>query len=145
MLYVFLNPDGTQHDAMYVLVESSTGVEYAHQCAGTATWTRVAEGFLIPVGDSTNALALTNWFWKSFKGASYRPAPDWGESRIAELRQLVEQIPCWRTQCDEGRDERRDERLFLKLDEMRLTECTEGWVPVESPYGRAILIFDNCD
>ena len=141
MPYIFLNPDGTQEKSLYALVEFPTGVHYAHQCAGTLTEERISEGFLIPLGGPQAAQPLITWFWKSFHGGSYRPATEWGVLRIAELKQLVAEIPCWRT-TPTGE---LDQRLFLELDEERLSECTEGWIRVKTAYGPGILIFDNCD
>jgi hypothetical protein len=140
MPHIFLNPDGTQEEALYLLVEQTTGVMYAHQCAGYLTQTRVAEGFLIPLGGSKAAHPFREWFWKTFHGNSYESATQWSKLKLAELNELVSQVVCWRT--DESNQE---ELLFLALDEERLPECTEGWVPVKTPYGSGILIFDNCD
>jgi hypothetical protein len=31
------------------------------------------------------------------------------------------------------------------FDDERLKELTEGWVPVVTPMGKGILLFENCD
>jgi hypothetical protein len=141
MPYVFLNPDGTQEKALYLLVEHLTGVTYAHQCAGYLTQTREAQGFLIPIGGPKMAQPLMEWFWKTFHGNSYEPATQWKEAHLAELKELVSQVVCWHSTTEAHHDE----RLFLQLDESRLSECTEGWVPVQTPYGSGFLVFENCD
>ena len=102
---------------------------------------RVAEGFLIPLGGPEAAKPLIDWFWKTFRGNSYQPMAEWTEIRIAELRALVSSIACWWT----VRDGTQDERRFLQLDEARMMECIEGWVPVQTPYGPGILLFENSD
>lgn len=138
MPYIFLNPDGTQKSGCYVAVLCSTGVIYAHQCAGFLTDVKEAEGFLIPLS-STAGSALSQWFWKKFHGNSYEPAAEWNGNTLLELKELVSQVVCWWTEQDEAA------RLFLEFDDTRLCDCTEGWVPVHTPYGPGILIFDNCD
>ena len=86
---------------------------------------------------------LITWFWKNFHGHSYITATSWSQIQIAELGEIVSFVACWLTNEDES--EKNDARLFLSFDEKRLAECTEGWIPVHSPYGSGILIFDNCD
>jgi hypothetical protein len=138
---IVIDPDGTQSDAAYVLVLHPTGVRYAIQCAGYLTEEREAEGFLIPLGGIDVARPLMEWFWKAFRCNSYIPAAEWGIAKIAQLRELVAQVVCWYSEED-GSDE---DRLFLALDEERLMECTEAWVPVKTPYGAGFLLFPNCD
>ena len=31
------------------------------------------------------------------------------------------------------------------LDEQRLSEATEAWIPVKTVFGRGVLVFENCD
>jgi hypothetical protein len=59
---------------------------------------------------------------------------------LSVLRQLLGKIHVWRTDADG-----RDEKGILELDANRLSELTEGWIPVRSPFGPAILCFRNCD
>lgn len=139
-LYIFLNPDGTQKDGLYALIESSTGIEYAAQTGGYANEMRSAEGFLIPLGDAKAAQPLIAWFQREFAGHSYPPVPEWTQTRIDHLSNLVCQIPCWHT-SREGNDRRE----MLQLDKSRIDECTEAWVPVITPFGPGILLFANCD
>jgi hypothetical protein len=140
-VYVFLDPDGTQGFGLYLLVLHPTGVLYGNQCAGYLVEERRAEGFLIPLGGPDAARPLADWFWTTFKGHSYdQPATDWNAERIEELRALVAAVYCWHTSEDGA-----DEPYPLSLDQDRLDECTEAWVPVESPYGPGILLFENSD
>src|SRR4051794_23152366 len=142
MPYVFLNPDGSEKLSLNVIVEHPTGVLYGQQCAGFLTEIRTVEGFLIPVGRPDVARQLFDWFWKTFRGHCYPPVV-WTEDRIKELAGLVAQVPCWLTQPEgEGKT---DERRFLVLDEGRLDECVEAWIPVRTPYGRGILVLENSD
>ena len=143
--YVFLDPGGTQQFGLFVVVQRPTGVTYGHQCAGHATEVRSVEGFLVPLGGPDAAGSLIEFFARTCKGNP--PLPDgpwwdtyWTEAAVAELRELVGQIPCWVT-AENGDDV----RLVLELDESRLREVTEGWLPVNTPIGKAILLFENCD
>lgn len=148
MTYIFLDPDGTQDFGLFVIVEAETGVTYANQCAGYLTEPRTLEGFLIPVGGPKDAKVLYDWFWKSFHGNCYRPEENWTPEMVSQLRDLISQIPCWRTVPD---NIGKDQRLFLQLDEDRMSECVEAWIPVITPYGKGILdgkgilVFQNSD
>ena len=133
---VFLDPDGTQDRQLHVVVESPTGVEYRSQCAGLACEERAAEGFLIPLGQAERVTGFSAFFAAGPPDA--RPAEP-GAERAERLRQLVGRVVCWRTEA-EG-----DHRERLALDEERLDECVEAWVPVRTPYGPGILVFPNSD
>jgi hypothetical protein len=50
----------------------------------------------------------------------------------------VEALPYWT--CDEG-----ETRVSLRLDESRLEEVVEAWVPVLTPDGPGVLVWENCD
>ena len=71
MPYIFLNPDGHEDFGLHVIVEHPTGVVYAHQCAGSLTEVREAEGFLIWVGGVEAARPVYDWFWQTFKGQQF--------------------------------------------------------------------------
>jgi hypothetical protein len=140
MPHVFLNPDGAQRLGLLVMVEAPTGVTYAHQCAGCSHDYRVVEGFLIPLGGADTARPFHDWFWRNFRQHGYPPI-EWTEQRASELASLVTAVPCWLTPGPPGDDR----RAFLELDTDRLEECADGWVPVRTPYGRGILVFENSD
>jgi hypothetical protein len=140
MLHVFLNPDGSQDPGLVVIVQHPTGVMYSHQCGGHATLMRQLEGFLLPLGEAVHAQALFDWYWQEFQGHAYPPLIDWTEHRTQALGSLVGTIPCWLTL--ESGDDRRE---FLQLDETRMEECLEGWIPVLTPYGKGILVVKTSD
>lgn len=139
--YVFLNPDGTEDIQLHVIVNAPTGVIYAHQCGGLSTEQRTTEGYLIPLGGSQIAERLSRFFKDEFKGYSFPPHAHWTADRKAKLSDLISEIPCWLT-SEKNDNDRRD---FLMLNEMWFDECTEGWVPVHTPYGPGVLVFKNCD
>lgn len=139
--YIILDPDDSQLLGLCVIVEAMTGVTYANQVAGYATEIRSLEGFLIPVGNVDSAKVIYNWFWRTFHGNCYHPETDWTSERTRVLSELVSQIPCWLTSSNVELDERR----FLILDENRMNDCVEAWIPVITPYGRGILTLNNSD
>ncbi len=138
MPYVFLNPDGTQRSVAFVVVRHPTGITYGHQCAGVLTDCRSVEGFLIPVGGPELSASLSSWFVTRWRGNGN--AIDWTIDLLESLAELVSTIPCWQT-VDDGEDQRE----FLQLDKDRIAECVEAWVPVLTPYGPGVLLFENSD
>lgn len=139
MIDVMLNPDGATPLGLLVIVEASTGVVYHHQCGGLATHERAAEGYLVPVGSPRASQAISDWFRATFHGHGYHGVIDWTSERLADLRALVSGIAFWYRVGDE------DLRATLRLDETRLAECVEAWIPVQMPLGRGILVLDNSD
>lgn len=136
---IFIDPDDTQDVYLLVLVLAPTGIYYANQCAGYATDRRGAEGFLIPLIYPTLALKVYDWFWNNFQG--YCDSPEvWTEEKIKQLKDLVEEIPCWNTDGLKN-----DEKQNLKLDITRMNECVEAWIPVLTPYGKGFLTLPNSD
>ena len=145
--YVFLDPDGSQGVGLLLIVLAQTGVEYAHQCGGFACETRSAEGFMIPLGPSTPIGSgapdskLSAFFEASFQGWPPPSSEGWTEDRLHRLAELIGEVVCWRT----TRSIKDDRRERLRLDTSRLHDCTEAWIPVVSPFGPGILVFDNSD
>src|SRR5437773_1501128 len=113
MPYVFLDPDGSQELGLLVIVEASSGVTYAQQCAGYLTELRTIEGFLVPVGGPSAAKKIYDWFWSTFKGNCYHTAANnpWTAEAVEQLSTLVGDIRCWHTERGgEGQPK------FLRLD-----------------------------
>lgn len=140
MKRVVLNPDGSSALGLLLIVSAPTGVIYEHQCGGFATEGMAVEGFLIPLGDASEAKVIFDWFWNTFKGGCHTGRGEWTNELVAELKELVASIPCWHTIEGEA-----DQRHFLQLDLARTDECIEAWIPVISPYGPAILTLKNSD
>jgi hypothetical protein len=136
--YVFLDPDGSQNFGLCVIILSPTGVEYAHQCGGLGCDLRKAEGFLIPLGDVSSSLIA--FFDENWRGGTLGPESVWTDPQVRRLAELVGEVFCWKT-IEHGNDERQP----LILDNSRLTECLEAWVPVLTAYGPGILVFENSD
>lgn len=145
--YIFIDADGTQSSWLYLIVEKSTQVFYTSQCAGLENQIRSTEGYLIPlIGLTFDAYALLDEYSHQLRqifhqGQSCRSASKLNTQQLDRLQSYIENITIWFTN-NEPED---DQRQHLCLDMSRLEEITEAWVPVISPYGKAILIWKNCD
>ncbi|MCY1030791.1 DUF6210 family protein [Corallococcus sp. BB11-1] len=151
--YVFLNPDGLRPFGLGVIVQAPTGVMYGNQCDGHLNEMRWAEGFFVPLHSVDLSLdpdddevfnvehALFDFFKKGFRGHPYMREV-WTPSHFERLALLVSRVPMWHATHP---DQVLGERLHLALDRERLDEVTEAWVPVLTPYGPGILVFENCD
>jgi hypothetical protein len=134
--YVFLDPDGTIGDfGLLLVVRASTGVTYAHQCGGLATEIQKAEGFPVPLHPQDQAGLKA--FFDRYHG---NPPMVWEKDELKELARIVACIHAFRTTADDD-----DTRANLTLDDGRIEELTEGWVPVISPMGAGVLVFQNSD
>ena len=141
MTDILLDSDGTLgiNLGVLVLIEAPTGIVYHQQCGGLATLDKKQEGFIIPVGGPDIARPIFEWFESVFKGHCYQGRSDWTEDRVMQLRALIEALPIWYQNKEESH------RTFLQLDEGRMDECCEAWIPVRTPYGPGIVLLANSD
>jgi len=147
--FVYLDPDGTS-PFLGVVIECESGVIYANQCAGTNNHERYSEGYFIPLGGAkvnpddgpVDWTELTAPFHRgkscSYGGTTVKRPSDF----LDRLNEAVSAIPCWKTQLH-GSGE--DQREPLVVDETRLDEVCEAWVPVVTPNGPGVLLWSNCD
>jgi len=143
---VVLDPDGTAPPWLSVVIRRQTNVVYATQCAGLACDQRMIEGYLVPLGGMTSdgdriLLQPLTGIFHDIGGCQY----GWtGEklptSQRRRLARVVREIPFWHCKVGE-----RDEPRQFKLDESRVSEIAEAWVPVTTPYCRGVLLYKNCD
>jgi len=136
LTYVFLDPDGTQGAGVVVVVQAPTGVVYASQVGGHANEERTVEGFAVPLFHPLEKVLRT------VPGAPPDSAAGhvgWKDADVQALAELVRSIPLWHT----GRNA--DEPACLELDPARLSDLTEGWIPVLTAYGPGILTHQNGD
>src|SRR5688572_33163083 len=101
---LLIDPDGSAHSHLGVVVCHPTGVIYQQQCGGVETLIRSAEGYFVPFGGATfdpaqglvKSEGLTAPFHEHgrcmYGGAMVRLPAD----RLAELRCLVSSIPFWK-------------------------------------------------
>lgn len=145
--HVFLDPDGTWPPGWLMLVVAgNTGVVYEQQCGGLACYVRQLEGYLVPLGGlkfdpEQGQLApvdLTAVFHAKSSCVGYETlSPD----RVRQLRDCIAMIPYWTSSADGDTET----RVPLALDESRVDEAVEAWVPVSTPDGRGVLMWENCD
>ncbi|SCF23336.1 DUF6210 family protein [Micromonospora chokoriensis] len=136
--FVFLDPDGMAGGWLYVVVEAQTGVFYQQQYGGTACRQGQVEGFLVPMAGADAVTALRQLFEKDFRGAGTWNYP-WPNEERNRLRQIIGGISYWA--CDG----RREEPHALRLDESRIREADEAWIPVLTPDGPGVLVWFNSD
>lgn len=146
---VFIDPDGTLPDWLFVVVRGNTGVVYGTQCAGVACEQRLVEGYLVPLGgarfdDAGESIELDS-FRDAFHNEEGYCRYAWTGAalpaeRMAQLARLVETVPYWR--CDRSGS---GSKSALALDAARVEEMAEAWIPVETPDGAGVLLYKNCD
>ncbi|MFJ9691865.1 DUF6210 family protein [Kitasatospora sp. NPDC101183] len=137
--FVFLDPDGASGGGwLYAVVEARTGVVYQQQYGGTAGRQGQVEGFRVPLFGPGELEALRELFEKHFRGAGTRDHA-WPDDGRGRLREIVGTIRYWA--CDGTTEEPHP----LRLDETRIREADEAWVPVITPDGPAVLVWFNSD
>ncbi len=129
-----------------LVIAGDTGVVYQQQCGGLACYMREMEGYLVPLGGlkfdaeqgRLEPFDLTAVFHVRASCCGYEAlSPD----RVQQLRDRIGTIPYWVSSPD-GNSEA---RVPLVLDEARIDEAVEAWVPVSTPDGRGVLMWENCD
>lgn len=145
---IFLDPVQTwDPNWLIVIIQGPTGVVYLQQCGGTSTIQTATEGYLVPLdgrrigtaGRRLDTVELTALFhlgkgcdW-SIKGTTMEPG------KLERLKTLVEDLVFW-IETGSG-----DSREHMALDEARLDQLVEAWVPVKTPLGPGVLVWANCD
>lgn len=142
--YVFLDPDGTQgRDWLYVIVRASTGICYEQQYGGTATRSGHVEGYLVPVRSDPALAELRTFFERHLRGAGAE-GRSWPEDDLRRLRGAVAKVVFWESAADPDGVDGRGPRT-LELDESRLGDLDEAWVPVLTADGPGVLVWQNSD
>jgi len=137
---VIINPSGfLLYPWMAVLVRARTGVTYSHQTGGVACIPRQSEGYYVPVFDQIAHDSLRSIFEVTLEGAgTSQRAVHWEGSLLERLREAVALV---RMDGSVGGPA----EVALVLDESQLHEVDEAWVPVTSPDGPGILLWENSD
>jgi hypothetical protein len=144
---VILDPDGSWNPWVMAVVRLKTGIVYETQCAGTGCDQRYIEGMLVPLGGfrvvhdhgQVDTSLLTAVFHEGQACTWSWCGKRLPKERLEALRSLIEDIPYWHGPED------KPERTPLKLDDARLDELAEGWIPILTPDGSGVLLFGNCD
>lgn len=139
MRRVDFDPDGTDESYLGLVVQFASGVLYCQQCGGTGTEQREVEGYFVPLSGvrfgsegRIGPADLTAVFHRGKRCLWGTPSAD----QLHRLTSLVADMAYW----DVGGN-----RTRLQLDQSRLEEVREAWVPVLTPDGPAILTWPNCD
>jgi hypothetical protein len=142
---VWIDPDGLiDHDWMAVIVCAVTGISYGHQYGGTACRQGVIEGYLVPVFSGTAYSRLRVLFEEALQGTGTWNL-SWPEDLLAELHETVGMIGMPPSPDTGARTHTGTHAESLVLDEARIGELDEAWVPVISADGPAVLIWPNSD
>ncbi|MGY0460329.1 DUF6210 family protein [Kitasatospora sp. cg17-2] len=137
--FVFLDPDGMSAGGwLYVVVEAKTGICYQQQYGGTACRQGQVEGFLVPLFGPDELDTLRELFEKDFRGAGTWNY-GWPDDERDTLREIIGAIRYWAS------DGTTEEPHALQLDESRVRETDEAWVPVITPDGPGVLVWFNSD
>lgn len=133
--FVSLPTDGDiPGDWLYVVVEAKTGVVYDQQCGGIGCRHGQVEGFLVPLSEPDGRNALDRLFCRP-GGWTYT----WSDGEVDRLRGIVSAIHY----C--AYDGTAHESHPLRLDESRIREIDEAWVPVITSDGPGVLVWCNSD
>ncbi|MBD0689739.1 DUF6210 family protein [Streptomyces sp. CBMA123] len=138
--YVFLDPvsSGAGLGWMFVIVAAPTGVIYQNQAGGLTCAQYEQEGYLIPIlgrelDDELRAIFVRELRKQGSSGL------DWPADLLDRLRAAV----AFSVYASTNRDDAFPTPLVL--DESRLPEADEAWVPVLTPDGPGILVWENSD
>lgn len=142
---VIVGFQGCCEDWLVILVAAPTGVAYRHQTGGVACDHPVLEGYMVPAWGSHPDLLHESC--AAALRAVFHPknACDYGhvgynlpKDRLDHLRKLVENI--------EYHDEDFEPKRGVIVDDTRLDQIREAWVPVLLSSGeRGFLAWENCD
>ncbi|MEV4001778.1 DUF6210 family protein [Actinomadura sp. NPDC049753] len=137
--FVCFDPDGTIGGGwLYVVVEAKTGVIYQQQYGGNVNRQGQVEGFLVPLASRDALSALRTLFEKDFRGAGTWNHT-WPEDAWTRLGAIIGAVRYWA--CDGDTEQPHG----LRLDESRMREVDEAWVPVITPDGPGVLVWPNSD
>ncbi|WP_369184712.1 DUF6210 family protein [Streptomyces sp. Y1] len=137
--YVFLDPDGCGGGWVFVIVAAPTGVVYQNQCGGYSCDQYEQEGYLVPLYGADPDEELRKIFVGELKGWGHRGRA-WSPEVLERVRAAVRDFGIYGSG---GTDEPVPPSLVL--DESRLAEAAEAWLPVLTPDGPGVLVWENSD
>ncbi|PWI19980.1 hypothetical protein DI272_41805 [Streptomyces sp. Act143] len=138
---VFLDPDGsgTERGWAFVVVAAPTGVVHRTQGGGFGRVSQEQEGCLIPLFGRELDADLRAFFVGGLKGQGAHGL-DWPPELLVRLRDAVAEFRVYgATNHDDTWP------AALALDESRLDEADEAWLPVLTPDGPGWLAWENSD
>ncbi len=136
---VFVNPSAfLLHPWMAVICEAHTGVRYTNQAGGVQCLPKTTEGYYVPVFDGQALAELRAVFEDDLQEQGARGGPEVLKPYIERIREAVSLV---RMDSSTGGPS----EAHLKLDDSRLAEADEAWIPVITPDGPGVLIWENSD
>lgn len=136
---VFVNPSAfLLHPWMAVICEAQTGVRYTNQTSGVRCLPRTAEGYYVPVFDARALAELRAVFEDDLQEQGALGGPEVLNPYVERIRGAVSLVRM--DSSTGGPSEAR-----LKLDDSRLAEADEAWIPVITADGPGVLIWENSD
>jgi hypothetical protein len=135
---VFLDLEGNGNGTVFVVVAAPTGVVYEVQGGGHGCVPYEQEGYLVPVPGRGLDEELKEIFVGELKG--------WGSRGLTWSPRLLDRLRSAVALHIYGSANRDDLcPAPLALDESRLAEADEAWVPVLTPDGPGVLTWENSD
>ena len=135
-----------------VIIAAPTGVIYQHQCGGYGCNQMRIEGYLLPVQRfeydpardleghdnwfAANPAELRAVFHTDQDGCPWGYADQLPNDRLQELATLIALLGYLGQDFAESR---------LEMDPSKVQEALEAWVPVITPDGPGVLVWNNCD
>lgn len=135
---VFLDLEGNDNGTVFVIVAAPTGVVYEVQGGGHGCVPYELEGYLLPVPGSGLDEELKGIFMGELQGAGAKGLA-WPPPLLERLRAAV----ALHVYGSANRDDLCPAPLVL--DESRLAGADEAWVPVLTPDGPGVLVWENSD
>lgn len=136
---IVLVPDGEVDTPwLCVVVQHPTGVRYHHQYGGTACRQVAVEGFVVFVDFGEAAFAGLDRLFQVDCGGAGMPREGRGEV-VARVRELVDGLTYTVV------DGQSWETARVRVDDGRLDELDEAWVPVVTDSGPGYLAWSNSD
>ncbi|WP_328921373.1 DUF6210 family protein [Streptomyces sp. NBC_00208] len=139
--HIYLDPDGCGSGTgwVFVIVAAPTCVVYQNQSGGHSCAQYEQEGYLISLFGSDLDEELKQIFVGELRGWGMR-GQQWPVELLDRLRAAVGSFAVYGS----GRHDELHPTALI-LDESRLAEAAEAWIPVLSPDGPSILVWENSD
>ncbi|MGC0420009.1 DUF6210 family protein [Embleya sp. AB8] len=133
--------DRLDYDWLFVVLEAPSGMVYEIQTCGTACMQSRVEGHLIPIEAPDAYAALIDLFVREFSGCG--GPRTWTSDHLGSLRAAISTI---KFPADfDSAPVMGYPGTPIHVDESRLSEVTEAWIPVTTELGTGILVWSNSD
>ena len=135
---IVLDPIGAWPEWLVVVIEAPTGVLYQQQFGGTACRQGEIEGYLVPLSPGETLTTLRSIFEGELKGTGVSSrAFEWPANLYIRLTTAVESTQFW--PANDGAPEQ------LSIDQSRVDDLDEAWIPVMTSDGPGVLLWENSD